>query len=135
MANNTEVAIAMPFALDNYGNVRKTYDQTKIWADRVRSVIGTLRGERVMRPTFGSSIPTHVFDTDAVAVENISREVRAAFASHLPRLSLSEVNVSFDDSTATVNIEVIYDLPNQTQVTTNVGIAYIAGNKLISEVN
>lgn len=135
MATNTEVAIALPFALDNYGNVRKTYDQTKIWADRVRSVIGTLRGERVMRAAFGTNLPTHVFDTDAVAVENISREVRGAFASHLSKLTLSEVNVSFDDATATVNIDVVYDLPNQTQMTTSVGIAYIAGNKLISEVN
>lgn len=135
MAKNLEVAIALPFGLDNYGNVRKTYDQSKIWADRVRSVIGTLRGERVMRAAFGTRIPTHTFDNDAVATENVTREVRGAFSSFLPKLRLTEVNVSFDDDTASVQLEILYELPNQTQGSVNVGIAYISENKLLSEVN
>lgn len=135
MATKIETAIALPFGLDNYGNVRKTYDQAKIWADRVRSVIGTLQGERVMRATFGTKAPSHTFDTETMAMDNIAREIRGAFASYLPSLELDSVNVTFDENESVLNVEVVYDLPNQTTVTTNVGIAYISGNKLISEVN
>jgi phage baseplate assembly protein W len=135
MATKIETAISLPFGLDNYGNVKKTYDQTKIWSDRVRSVIGTLQSERVMRATFGTKIASHTFDTETVAIENITREVRSAFAVHLPALQLDSVLVSFDENESVVNVEVVYDLPNQTQVTTGVGLAYISGNKLVSEVN
>jgi phage baseplate assembly protein W len=50
-----EKTIALPFSVDPYGKVTVASDQSKIWADRVRSVIGTFLRERVMRPEFGTN--------------------------------------------------------------------------------
>lgn len=130
-----ESAIALPFRVDSYGNIVKTYDQSKIWADRVRAVIGTLRGERVMRSRYGTKVPMSTFSNSDIAVSDISKEVRTAFASFLPQLNLDQVNVYLDDDSSVITVEVVYSLPNQTVVTTSVGVAYISGNKLLSEVN
>jgi phage baseplate assembly protein W len=128
-----ETAISLPFALDAYGNVRKTYEQSKIWADRVRSVIGTLKTERVMNGVFGTNIPAQTFDTQTVARDNITREVRNAFSKHLPLLTLETVEITVSDDSGLITLDVVYNLPNQEQLTTSIGIAYISGNKLVSE--
>ena len=44
-----EKTLALPFSVDPYGKISVTSEQSKIWADRVRSVIGTTLRERVMR--------------------------------------------------------------------------------------
>jgi phage baseplate assembly protein W len=128
-----ETAVSLPFALDAYGNIRKTYEQSKIWADRVRSVIGTLKTERPMNTLFGTNIPAQTFSTESEAKEVITREVRNAFDKYLPLLILDTVNLTFNDATGVITLDVIYDLPNQEKLTTSVGIAYISGNKLVSE--
>lgn len=132
-SNKIETAIALPFDIDAYGNVKRTYDQSKIWADRVRSVVGTLKKERVMEPKFGTKIPLNVFESESVAEENIRREIYVAFTQFLEPLTLDEVTVTFNDEDNVIYAEVIYSLPNKEQVTTSIGVATISGTKLISE--
>ena len=56
----SEIAMSLPFSIDPYGKVSSTTDQKKIWADKVRSVLGTALRERVMLPTFGTLIPYEI---------------------------------------------------------------------------
>lgn len=128
-----ESAVSLPFALDAYGNVKKTYDQSKIWADRVHTVIGTLKKERVMSSDFGTAIPASLFETQSVTEDIIKREVFNAFVNHLPQLTLDGVEVSFNEYENSINAEITYSLPNQEQLMTTIGVATISGNKLIGE--
>lgn len=128
-----DLAISLPFSISPYGKVADTTSQTKVWADRVRSVLGTLIGERVMRPRFGSRIPLEVFETSTVAVQQVKEAVFNAFAEFLPLLTLVSVNVTFDDTESLISAEVIYSLPNQETVTTNIGVLTQIGNAPISE--
>ena len=122
-----EKALALPFAIDAYGGVSQTQDQSKIWADRVRSVIGTTLRERVMRPTFGTIIPYAMFENEDNAQAEIEVEVTRAFAEQLPLLRLSAVTTTSDQYTNTLSVEIVYALPNNEVVSTVVGLVLIQG--------
>jgi phage baseplate assembly protein W len=123
-----EKTLALPFSIDPYGKVSVTTDQSKIWADRVRSVMGTFLRERVMRPEFGSNIPYSVFNTQEAASEEISIETSQAFSQHLPLLTLDSVSSSFDSYSGIINVTITYKLPNDIVVDTTIGILTVRGN-------
>lgn len=124
-----EKAISLPFSINAFGAVSFSTDQRKIWADRVRSVVGTTIGERVMRPNFGGKIAYSVYSNQDAAIEAIKTTVAEVFNSQLPLLTLDKIDSSFDESTGTVSADITYRLPNdQIIVTTTIGIIYIDGN-------
>lgn len=118
-----EYAISLPFSVDSYGKISSTTDQSKIWADRVRSVLGTTIRERVMRPNFGTLIPFALFNTETGAVSQVEAEVNKAFSQQLGLLTLQEVNVTVDQYTNVLTVEAVYGLPNNEVVSTVVGLA------------
>lgn len=122
-----EVAISLPFSIDPYGKVKSSVDQSKIWADRVRSVLGTTIRERVLRPGFGTLIPYALFNTETGAQAQVEMEVQKAFAQQLPLLNLSSVNVTVDQYTNVLTVEAVYGLPNNEVVSTVVGLVLVDG--------
>jgi phage baseplate assembly protein W len=131
-----ETAISLPFSVDPYGSITSTVDQAKIWADRVRSVIGTNLNERVMLPTFGTLVPSSFMETVDAADALISSEIRTAFANQLPLLTFEKADITYDEYSNTVNISIVYDLPNnQETATTTIALITIDGNSPASEEN
>jgi phage baseplate assembly protein W len=126
MAN--EVAVTLPFHIDYSGRVSFTQDQKVMWADRVKSVIGTAVRERVMRPTFGTLIPYALFESEDDAATEIKVEIQKAFNSQLPTLVLTDSTVTVDTYTNTITANITYQLPNSTVVTTNLGVLSLAGS-------
>lgn len=118
-------AISLPFRIDGYGRVASTSDPSKIWADRVRSVLMTSLGERLMRPFFGSTVTDEVYDILDEVPELVFAAVSQAFADFLPRLTFNDVEVIQEDEEAgTISLEVSYTLPDllQDPVTQTVSI-------------
>ena len=131
----SERALSLPFSIDSYGNVATSSDQSKIWSDRVRSVLGTMLRERLMRPEFGTVIPYSLFNGATSAVDEVKAEVSKAFTSQLQILTLENVNVSMDEYTNVMTVEVIYALPNNEIVSTVVGLVLVDGaNPLYQEL-
>ena len=128
-----EKAISLPFLIDPYGRVASSQSQSKIWSDKVKSVLGTTLRERVMRPNFGTLIPYSLFNTENTAAVEIESEVTKAFTEQLALLALEKVNVTSDPYTNVLTIEVIYGLPNDEIVSTVVGLVLIQGTKPIYE--
>lgn len=122
-----EVAISLPFTINSLGVVGTTTEQSKIWADRVRSVLGTTLRERVMRPKFGTVIPFALFDGITDAASQVKTEIESAFHSQLPLLKLERTDVVFDTYTNSMTAEVVYELPNNQKATTTVGFIAIDG--------
>lgn len=57
-------------------------------------ILGTARGERVMRPSFGCGIHDLVFSVDNAATRSlVAREVREALVLWEPRIDLLDVRV------------------------------------------
>lgn len=131
----TEIAIALPFSIDPYGKVTQTTDQSKIWADKVRSVVGTALNERVMRPLFGTDIPLAIFENQDTASDIVQDLVNTSFNTQLPRLELDSVSTAFDTFTGTLTVEVIYALPNEETVSTTIGFIALSGNLIPYEEN
>lgn len=109
-------AISLPFRIDGYGRVAVTSDPSKIWADRVRSVLMTSVGERLMRPFFGSTIADEVYDVLDEVPELVFATVSQAFSDYLPRLTFNDVAVvQEDDEDGTLSLEISYTLPDLVQ--------------------
>lgn len=125
--------ISLPFSIDSYGKISFTEIQSKIWSDRVKSVLGTTLRERVMRPNFGTLIPYSLFNTETNANTEINNEVRRAFSEQLSLLTLQSVVVNSDTYTNTLTVEVVYGLPNDEVVSTLVGLVLIPGAKPLYE--
>jgi phage baseplate assembly protein W len=128
---NKELALSLPFSVNPYGRISTTTERSKIWQDRVRSVIGTFLGERVMRPNFGADVVDAVHETSEEAVIIIETQVRQAFNTYLPTLTLTDVVTNYDESSGIMEVEVIYSLPEATVEdvsSTTIGLVRIAGN-------
>ena len=123
-----EVALTLPFSINPYGSVATTTDQSKIWSDRVRFVIGTNLQERILEPDFGTLVPTAFMETSDDAQSTIETEVERAFQQQLELLTFDSVEISFDDYTGTTNVNITYGLPNGEVTNTVVAISYISGN-------
>ena len=108
----SEIAISVPFTIGPTGTVVQTSDQSKIWEDRVRSVVATSIGERVMRYTYGSTLYQEVFDNETNVNEQIRGIIFEAFTKHIKVLELENVTSSFDQSTGSATIGIFYRLPN-----------------------
>jgi phage baseplate assembly protein W len=128
-----EKAISLPFTLDTYGRIATATDFSKIWADRVRSVMCTMIEERVMEPAFGTKIALSMFDGVNDAVSDIKVEVEQAFVKFLSTLVLDNVEVTFDegstDSSGAIFVEVEYTLPNNKTDSIVVAVAAISRNQ------
>ncbi len=122
-----ELAVSLPFALDAYGSIATTTSQSKIWSDRVLSVVGTLVGERVMQPIFGTEIAEGMFNSTERMEELISVEIEKAFVNHLPALTLVDTILNSDPQTGSVYVDVVYGLPNDEQTNTVIALLAVAG--------
>jgi phage baseplate assembly protein W len=129
----SEYAISLPFQIDDFGNIATATSQSKIWAGRVRSVIGTAVGERVMRADYGTKIPVNFFENADVVSKVIEEEVNQAFFNSLPELELEETIVVIDELLGTVNAEIKYFLPSKEQTAITIGIAQISPNEPLEE--
>jgi phage baseplate assembly protein W len=128
-----EKAISLPFSIDTFGSVGTTTEQSKVWADRVRSVLGTSLRERVMRPTFGTLIPFSLFNNVENAVVEIKEEVTRAFSRQLKLLTLKDTFVEQDFYTNSLKVTVTYSLPNQETNKTSIGFVIVRGTLPIYE--
>lgn len=129
----SEITMSLPFTLNAQGVVESTSDQSKIWEDRVFSVIATSVGERIHRYSYGTRITTQTFSGAEQAEAAIKAEVSDAFTSFLSYLTLTDVRTSFSPDAAIVNVEIDYTLPNlQTQTSPVISIS-LNGNQPFQE--
>lgn len=129
----SELAISLPFSIDAFGQVAGTSDQSKIWADRVRAVLGTAVNERVYRPDFGCAAAMGIYENEEFILGTIERDIQEAFDAYLPLLSLEQVNVGIDEYTRIITAEVEYSTPGGANYISKVGIATIQGTNPIVE--
>lgn len=123
-----EYAISFPFRLDSYGDVAKTKDPSKIWADRLISVIGTMMGERVARPAFGTQIANQWLNGLSGIDGDMQSEIQQAFIEFLPLLTLLGTSFEHDDANGSLKVIITYSLPNDKVETTVIALVSI-GNQ------
>lgn len=109
-------AISLPFRLDGYGNVASSSDMSRIWADRVRTVVSTYPGERVIRPTFGTRLPEDLYEALSETRELVTGQLSESFSAWLPEVEFNGIEIEeYDEGQGTVRMSVNYSVPNIVQ--------------------
>jgi phage baseplate assembly protein W len=124
-------AIQLPFSINSLGSVASSTDPSKVWADRVLSVVGTQLGERAMQSNYGTNIGQLFFDTIGDVEKVFTAQISAAFDTYLRDLTLDSITFEEHLNEGNVTVNVHYFLPNKEEQTTSMGIAKISGNKPI----
>jgi phage baseplate assembly protein W len=100
---------AFPVGVDATGDVRTAADERTV-EESIRVILGTAKGERVMRPDFGCGIHEYAFETvDANTLTLVETSVEDALVEFEPRIAVEEVSVSTEDiSEGVLLVEIDY---------------------------
>jgi Bacteriophage baseplate protein W len=89
--------IGFPVRTDATGSLTLVAGETEI-REAIRLILGTAMGERPMRPEFGCGIHDLVFaPSDGRTAGRAAYEVRMSIERWEPRVTLHDVDVTFDD--------------------------------------
>jgi uncharacterized protein len=102
---------AFPVHTDATGSVALVGGDREI-VESIRLILGTAPGERPMRPEFGCAIHDLVFaPADAATAGQIAYEVRVSLEKWEPRITLTDVVVSFEAvESGTLFIDIRYTI-------------------------
>ena len=100
---------SFPVGTDYKGDISLSKGQLSI-EDSIKIILGTAKGERVMRPDFGCDIHEHLFSAATPATLNlIESSVEEALVRWEPRIDIESVDARTDDEEPhTVLIEIDY---------------------------
>jgi len=101
--------LGFPVTTDHKGNIALSSGEENI-QDSIRIIIGTAKGERVMRPEFGCEIHEHVFNNiTGTTITLVESSVEEALIEWEPRIDVEDVNVRRDaDVPSKLLIEIHY---------------------------
>lgn len=89
---------AHPVGTDHRGNIELKSAEENI-KQSVRIIIGTAKGERVMRPEFGCEVHDYVFaSADPATLSMIEDSVEEALVQWEPRIDIESVDARQDDA-------------------------------------
>jgi phage baseplate assembly protein W len=114
------IAISFPYTFDPFGVVDTSSDQTKIYQDRILTLLSTIKGERPMRPTYGTDVAKAMFENQGNAKKSIDQAIRSAISQWIPEVEIANVNVTLFDESGRVGVEVNVVLPDFTSTTVNI---------------
>lgn len=97
-----------PVGTDHNGDIRLTTGGDDI-ETAIRIIVGTAKGERVMRPEFGCDIHDHVFATvDATTLNLVETDVREALVQWEPRIDVEGVEATRGDDPDRILVSIDY---------------------------
>ena len=101
---------SFPVKLDNEGKFENAkYEE--IVRQSIWTILGTAKGERVMRPDFGCGIYDLVFEVnDATTAGRITEAVREALLAFEPRIDVRDVQVSSEQQVEVMLISISYEV-------------------------
>ncbi len=77
----------------------------------IEIILGTAKGERLMRPSFGCSIHDLVFENNSAATHGkIAEAIREALLYFEPRIDVSEIKVEQGDEPGLLLISIHYEI-------------------------
>ncbi len=82
----------VPVGTDQNGDIALSYGTASI-EESISVILGTAKGERVMRPEFGCEIHDHVFDTiNQATISLVESAVEEALLEWEPRIDIEQVD-------------------------------------------
>ena len=105
----TGIGWKFPPLFDVHEGTTETVSGEEEILESLQVLMGTLKGERVMKPEFGSDISLRIFDNMTPAAQSaIRRSISQAILMYEPRINLNEVQLdtsSIADGIVNINID------------------------------
>lgn len=115
-----------PMRLDDRGLAISTTNASEIWADRVRLLLATYRGERAGMPEYGTTAQDSVFNPLSNALETVQLAIQEAITRFVPELESVSVT-TYEVSDGYIGVDVLFAPPNAktTSISTSVDITLL----------
>ena len=85
--------ISFPLETQSNGQIAVAKDRQKI-RQSIRLILGTAKGERIMRPEFGCGVHDLLFEPDSASLRGlVAHEVQTALVEWEPRIRVDSVSV------------------------------------------
>jgi phage baseplate assembly protein W len=123
------VAISFPYTLDPSGVAQVTSSASKIYLDRVLTLLSFYVGQRPMQPTYGVDWSKSLFENDSDARIAIPIAITEAISKWIPQVSVTSVEFAGENINGTENVVVSLRLPDDTltSLTINTGTISYSG--------
>ena len=122
-------AIGFPYTISPAGVVQYTISPSKIYTDRVLTLLSYYVGQRPMLPTYGVDWSKSLFENDSDARLAIPIAISEAIGKWIPEVSVASVDFAGDNFDGTENVIVSLRLPDDTltSLTINTGTISYSG--------
>lgn len=117
------IAISYPFTLNAKGKVTSSTISTKIYLDRVLTLLSTNIGQRPILQEYGTDLGTALFENDNDIVLATKKAIQTAMASWLPNVKITNITVSEPNEDGVADIQLDLVLPNKTSSSLNITTA------------
>jgi phage baseplate assembly protein W len=102
------LGISFPFRPGDLSFPAESEDADLI-KDAIRQLLGTGKGERVMRPTFGCNALNYVFESNnGLLTDMVSHEVATAIGRFESRIMVKSIKVARDAAAASLTVDIFY---------------------------
>ena len=118
-----QVAISWPYTLSPQGVVATTSSTTKIYLDRVLTLLSTNIGQRPMVPSYGVDWGAALFETDGDAQTAIEMGIRTAINTWISLVKVDSIKFDFDSTNGVETVIVNLILPDKTTASLPIAIA------------
>lgn len=124
LQNFASQQIAVPFQIGQSGSIDTVSNLSAVAAQEISTILSTVPGSRVMRPTFGSSAYAVLFEPIQDDLDGIAEQLREALAAQVQNSTIQAVSCAHDFLVPSqINITVSYQVgPFPTTETTVVSV-------------
>lgn len=120
-------AITFPFTLDAFGNTQATTTISKIYLDRLLTLLSTQIGQRPMLPEYGTDLGRYLFENEDNFAVAVKVAVATAVSTWLPELKIQNIDIDPIEQ-GYANLRITVELPNAKITTVTVSSAVFGPN-------
>ena len=117
-------SLSYPYTIDPAGVVTNTVTVTKLYLDRVVTLLSTNVGQRPMTPTYGVDWSTSLFENDGDFTAAVTQAIKVAVATWIPEVTVTSITISNDELNGINTVLLGVQLPDDTvaNLTINPGL-------------
>ena len=116
-------AISFPYTMDVFGNTTATTDITKIYLDRLLTLLSTNIGQRPILQDYGTDLMRALFENENNLENAVNQAVKEAVSRWIPQMSIEKITVGTVDQEGHADVVISVVLPNDTIASVNISTA------------
>jgi phage baseplate assembly protein W len=107
-------AISFPYTIDPFGKIKVTENISKIYTDRLLTLLSTNIGQRPILQGYGTDLMRALFENDNNLESAIGQAVRQAVARWMPDIGIEKIVIGSVNAEGEASVDITVVLPNST---------------------